>query len=523
MKKTLILLALFCWAPFNLHFSILNTLSAQDTLWVRYDDRFKANQVISLKDVDSIEVRTIQLRLYNNSATGFINKNTASLVPTDAADMQFTNPERYLLKPDLYSGTDYTNSAAKSGYNFVHSLESEHYAVFWDARYGDDPKKIQYPGDGNVTNANTVLDIGERCWKKYVELGFLVPGKSTTDKWKIQLYIPYQKEWRADASGTYGVGGGMTGIGHFNPWAANARGGHTVAHEVGHTFQYLVHADLGGTHGFDYGYGSGASGGNGWWESCADWQAYKIFPDRQFTDGEYFEQHLPLHHLNLLHEDWRYQNCFIQDWWCMKHGKDFIGRLWRESNKPEDPVEAYMRICGLTLDEFADEQMEGYMRMATWDIDGVRDAAKNRIGQHLTYLTQVSGTKDTWQSDVDHCIQNFGYTIINMKVPKADTEVIAHFEGIAGDTGWRKVNVNKAGWRYAFVAYSTKGVRTYGEISKDKTGTATLTIPSGTSRLFFVVMGAPTEYWRHPWDDNNSNDEQWPFRVRFENTNLLGK
>ena len=43
MKKTLILLALFCWAPFNLHFSILNTLSAQDTLWVRYDDRFNVS------------------------------------------------------------------------------------------------------------------------------------------------------------------------------------------------------------------------------------------------------------------------------------------------------------------------------------------------------------------------------------------------------------------------------------------------------------------------------------------------
>ena len=224
-----------------------------------------------------------------------------------------------------------------------------------------------------------------------------------------------------------------------------------------------------------------------------------------------------------MHEDWRYQNCFVQDWWCMKHGKDFIGRIWRESNKPEDPIEAYIRICGLTLDEFCNEQMEGFMRMATWDIDGVRDAAKHRIGQHKTYLTQVSGTKDTWQSDVDHCIQNFGYAIINMNVPKAGTEVSANFEGIAGADGWRKVNVDKAGWRYAFVAYTSAGKRVYGEIQKDKKGTATLTIPSSCTRLFFVVMGAPTEYWRHAWDDNDSNDEQWPFRVQFVNTNLQGK
>ena len=517
MKKN-ILLSTLCLMAITLQ------ATAQDSFWVRYDDRFKANGVISLTDVDSIEVRTSSLRLYNSTLpTGFKNVTTGTLIPTEAASIVTTDPGRYLLKPSTYSSTNYLNANATTGYNFAHSLESEHYAVFWDVRYGENPNYIKHPDNGSVANANTVLSICERCWDKYCELGFMVPGKSTTDKYKIQLYIPYQSEWRADASGTDGVGGGKTGIGHFNPWAATARGGHTVAHEVGHTFQYLVSADLGMSHGFNYGYGSGASGGNGWWESCADWQAYKIFPDRQFTDGEYFEGHLPLCHLNLMHEDWRYQNCFIQDYWCMKHGQDFIGRLWRESNKPEDPVEAYMRICNMTLEQFADEQMEGFMRMATWDIDGVRDAARHRIGQHRTYLTQVSGQANTWQSDADHCIQNFGYAIINMNVPAAGTEVKANFEGIAGASGFRSINVDKAGWRYAFVAYTSGNRTVYGDIVRDKKGTATLTIPSGCTRLFFVVMGAPTEYWRHAWDDNASNDEQWPYRVQFENTNLLGR
>ncbi|MBP5770768.1 MAG: hypothetical protein J6W75_05340 [Bacteroidaceae bacterium] len=508
----------------------LSKTFAQDTLWVRYDDRFRANGIISLKNVDSVGVHPTQLRLYNATLqTGYKNLATSSFVPTDGADMVFSNPGRYLLKPNTYGGTDYTNAAATSGYNFAHCLESDHYAVFWDVRYGENATKIQFPGDGNVTNANTVLNICEQCWEKYVELGFIVPGKSTTDKYKIQLYIPYQKDWRADASGTDGVSGGQTGIGHFNPWAANARGGHTVAHEVGHTFQYLVSADLGASHGYKWGFNGDGWGDCGWWESCADWQAYQIFPDRQFTDGEYFEQHLNAHHLNLLHEDWRYACCYIQDWWCMKHGRDFIGRLWREANKPEDPVETYKRMNNLTQEQFCDEMMEGYMRMATWDIDGVRDRAKHRIGQHKTFLEQVSGTKDTWQSDVDHCIQNYGYAIINMNVPKANSEVKAHFQGLAGADGWKKVNVNRAGWRYAFVAYTTTGERIYGDIQHDKEGVAKLTIPARCSRLFFVVMGAPTQHWQHPWDRNRSadswsqNGEQWPFRVRFENTNLLGK
>lgn len=495
--------------------------AAQDTLWVRYDNRFKANQRVLLTDVDSIRFQTNSMLLL--SGDGNFRTQMYSLMPQDAASMMFADPGRYLLKPDTYASTNYENAAATEGYNFAHSLESEHFAVFWDARFGSNPDRIRI---GSYScSANSVLDVAERCWQTYVgRLGFLKEGSSTTDRYKIQLYIPYQTEWRADAAGTAGVNGGKTGIGHFNPWAASARGGHTVAHEVGHTFQYLVSADLGMQHGFNYGYGSGASGGNGWWESCADWQAYKVFPERQFTDGEYFEGHLPLCHLNLMHEGWRYENCFIQDYWCMKHGEDFIGRLWRESQKPEDPVEAYQRLCGLTQEQFNDEQMEGCMRMATWDIDGIRERAAHRIGQHKTYLNQVSGTTDTWRSDVDHCIQNYGYSIVNMWTAKAGTTVKAHFKGLAGEAGWRSINVDCAGWRYAFVALMSDGQRVYGEVQALREGTAELTIPEGTcTRLFFVVMGAPTKYWRHPWDDNDANDEQWPFEVQFENTNLIGK
>ena len=517
------------YSIFDCQFSIGNAV-AQDTLFVRYDDRFQPNGIISIEGVDSVEVRPNQLRLYTPDATlGYRNVQTSKVVPTDAAEMMFTDPGRYLLKPNTYAGTNYNNAAATSGYNFAHMQESEHYALFWDARYGDNPTRIQYPGDGNVANANTVLNICERCWTTYVALGFIVPGKSTTDKYKIQLYIPYQSDWRADASGTDGVSGGKTGIGHFNPWAAAARGGHTVAHEVGHTFQYLVSADLGEQHGYKWGFNGDGWGDCGWWESCADWQAYKIFPERQFTDGEYFEQHLNAHHLNFLHEDWRYANCFIQDWWVMKHGADFIGRLWRESKKPEDPVETYKRMLGLTQDQFCDEMMEGYMRMATWDIDGVRDRAKQRIGQHKTFLQKVSGTTDTWQSDVAHCIQNYGYAIINMNVGKAGNTVRAHFTGLTDAAGYKYIFPERAGWRYAFVAYTSGGERVYGEVQSAREGTAELVMPEKCTRLFFVVMGAPTQHWQHPWDRNRSadswaqNGEQWPFRVRFENTNLLGK
>ena len=521
MKKTIFSIILLAQA---------SLLSAQDTLWVRYDNRFQRNAVLPIANADSIEIKTAQVVVY--APTG----NKTQAIPAGKCDLQFTWPGRYLLKPSTYSGTNYENANAISGYNFAHSLESEHFAVFWDVRYGNDPKNIKHPQRGEIANAYDVLTVAEKCWDCYVtDLGFIVPGASTTDRYKIQLYIPYQSEWRADASGTDGQEAngtwGMTGLGHFNPWAVTARGGHTIAHEVGHTFQYLVSADLGtdANNHYDRGWRWGWGGGNdnGWWESCADWQAYQIFPDRQFTDGEYFEQHLNAHFLNLLHEDWRYACCYIHDWWAMKNGRSFIGKMWRETQRYEDPIQTYKRMKGMTQEQFNDELMEGYMRMATWDIDGVRERASHRIGQHKTFLKVIDANNAIYQADSTHCIQNYGYAIMNMRRPAAGTTVKAHFTGLTDAQGYHYVYKARAGWRYAFVALQANGTRTYGEVKADKEGTAELTVPQNCTNLFFVVMGAPTSHWCHPWTSGKSskewsmNEEQWPYQIQFEETKPL--
>lgn len=496
--------------------------AAQDTLWVKYDNRFTANKNYVIRNADSLEFRMNDrngaypvLRLYNtNFSKGYTEYRLQTLFGDSqfAGTIMFGNPGRILWHPSTYSGNNYMDD--NSRWSFSRSMESEHFVVFWEKGFGSDPTKAQT----YRFNPKTVLQNAEKIWDTYVtQLGFLVPGRSTTDTYKIQLYVLYQSEWRADASGV----DGKMGIGHMSAGAIGARGGHTVAHEIGHTFQYLVSADLGQQHGYNYGYGEGASGGNGWWESCANWQAYKVYPERQFTDGEYFEGHLPKCHLNLLHEDWRYENCFVQDYWCMKHGQDFIGRLWRESNKPEDPVETYKRLNKLSQDQLCDEFYEGFARMATWDIDGIRDRATHRIGQHQSHLTRTD--EGAWRVDAAYCPQNYGYNIINLNAAAGGTVVKAHFKGIAGADGYRKINVDKAGWRYGFVAYTQDGQTVYGETARDKEGTATLTLPDGCQRLFFVVMGAPTEHWRHPWDDNAQNDEQWPYEVTFEGTDLYGQ
>lgn len=76
-------------------------------------------------------------------------------------------------------------------------------------------------------------------------------------------------------------------------------------------------------------------------------------------------------------------------------------------------------------------------------------------------------------------------------------------------------------WRYGFVSYRADGSRDYSSMYSAKSGQARYTVPSGVQKLYFVVMGAPENYRPHPWDEQELNDEQWPYKVKFGNTDLL--
>ena len=67
--------------------------TAQDTLWVRYTNRFTPNASIVVKDIDSLEFNTSSMKLFKNDGTS-TTKTYSNLLPTDQADLMFTNPGR---------------------------------------------------------------------------------------------------------------------------------------------------------------------------------------------------------------------------------------------------------------------------------------------------------------------------------------------------------------------------------------------------------------------------------------------
>lgn len=515
----------------------LNAQEKPGKMWFQFEDRFTANEVRDLTDVDSLGFTQKSVKLYKY----FPSTDKVVALPfnyrTDGV-YRLDDVERYLVKPNTYSGNDYTKES--STWCFQRSAESEHFIIFW-------AKGLTKQANGNIVggasssvcNVNTLLNNAEKIWDVYVnKLGFLQPGNSTTDRVKIQMYIVNQSDWRADGSGVDGTiweaglgdkrtsSAHKTGIFHCNTWAASDNV--TVAHEIGHTFQYLVSADLGMAHGLNYVLGTDSKG-NEWWEDCANWQAHKVYPSEQFKSNWGNNQNM--HHLNILHEGARYNNCYYQDWWCQLHGLNTVGRVWREAINPEDPIQAYMRMFGLNEETFADEQFTGYAHIASMDIDSWKTYGQGLIGSEQQRLQEVpasiqekylSGENGWWIVDPEYCPQNYGYNANPLKIPAAGTEIKARFKGLAGIEGYRNINASYAGWRYGLVAYCGDGTRVYGDMGRTAEGEVSITVPENCKYIWFVVMGAPTTYWTHSWNDNDADDEQWPYAVQFTNTDPYG-
>ena len=490
---------------------------AQDTLWYHNADRFSEHLAVDMTQYDSISFRPLTMRLYYKKELGKTNDYATRAYNSDKYDyMTFHNPGRIIYKPNEFKSMNFDSSSSR--WCFERSRESEHFIVFWEPGFGLDPKKSDISLDVDL-----MLERAENLFHYYTDtLGFVIPGQSkSTDKYKLEIFVFYQTDWLATGSGY----DDMIGALWCNPWALQAAGGHTLAHEIGHSFQYLVACDLGQTHGWRYGFGTNAEGGCAWWESCAQWQGFKVYPEQQFSN-DYTWQYLDCCNKNLLHEDWRYANYFIQDYWCMLHGQKFIGTLWRESVKPEDPVEAYQRLTGITQEQFNDEIFNYAQRVCTWDINGIRDRGRSHIDNHSAWVHIADGgsltDSNTWLVDSAHCVENYGYNIVRVNTPAAGTTIKAHFKGLAGQSGYRKVKVAQAGWRYGFCALKDDGSRIYGQPFSEAEGTAEMTVPDGVQKIWFVVTGAPKTHWRHAWDDNAANDEQWPWQVQFEGTEKYG-
>lgn len=405
-----------------------------------------------------------------------------------------------------------------NAYYIGRTRQTKNWILFWEKGYGENPTVFTC---GNYTiDMDELLKNADKAFEFYADsLKYIRRGASKTDTYKMVIRLRYEpSEWEATGSGVDNLIGLLT----LTPWAAPSRDWQTLFHEIGHCFQYQVHCDNNNQNGWMYAPGNGK--GCAFWEQCAQWQAYKIMPSAQFNN-EWFNGYLQNVHKHILHESPRYNNYFVQDYWSYKHGMDFMGKLWNQSRSPEDAVEAYMRITNITVSEFYDEMYDCAARFATWDIPVLKNYGASKIDSRpQPAMTKVDD--DYWRIDPSVTPENTGHNIIKLNVPVGETTVSACFEGLNRQPGYRVKNAVSAEWRYGFVAQLQDGSCVYGDMGKstyrEPKDTVRFNCPAGCKRLYFVVSGGSKTYWRQVWDDDDTNDEQWPYQVRFGNTNRYG-
>ena len=422
-------------------------------------------------------------------------------------------------------GTEAELQNPDSYWSYERSMQSKHWILFWEKGYGlDVPNAVP----GILANADRIFEFYADSLK-FITIN---QGKSKTDTYKMIIRLKHTTVWEASGSGIDNQIGLLT----LSNGAHTSRSGQTVAHEIGHCFQYQTHCDNNDWNGWMYNWGQSTL--NVFWEMCAQWQAYKFYPYMQFVwdsnqGNDWFGGTINGLHRHPFCVGLRYNNYFIQDYMCHRHGMGFIGRLWNESRSPEDPLQAYMRLTmtGTTaqnLAQLGDEMWEYGARMTTFDLDPIREQGKSRIG----FRNQTDLKKDAegyWWPTQGNCIENWGNNAIRLNAPSTAKTIYVEFEGEAGADGYNAYNTTKAGWRLGFVALKKDGTRVYGDIASASNSKPQQTVafecPAQCQYVWLVVSGAPTSYWTRDWLSwsEESTVEQWPYRVKFHQTNVYGQ
>ena len=173
--------------------------------------------------------------------------------------------------------------------------------------------------------------------------------------------------------------------------------------------------------------------------------------------------------------------------------------------------------------DFPEEATNLYEGKLTGVTQPVREFGKNYIGKIGWASVYDKGT-GFHTVDPARAPEATGFNHIRLNKPAAGSEISVRFEGIPNTHGFNRVSdPSVAGWNVGFVCLMDDGSRVYSPSTRVRTSAdIAYTIPEGCAKLWMVVAATPEKYLQHLWDEDNTNDEVWPFRVKFTGTDLFG-
>ncbi|MFD2556621.1 DUF6055 domain-containing protein [Sphingobacterium tabacisoli] len=421
-----------------------------------------------------------------------------------------SNAKKLYLPQEIYrvpDGNDYNDK--NSEFSHHRKVESADVAIFWAKEYGDDPKHHEL--ESKRFDPVIILNECDRFYAHYRDVTQMVKkGNSLSDKYKLLFFVIGGDE------GTAFGGGAADSVGVM--WASSLRLQYSpygaVAHEMAHCFQYLAKCDG------NWAYSTPLEGSKGHsiFEMTAQYMLWQVYPEWLTFENYHLNSFMQKTHYAFLHETNMYHAAQVLEYWSMKQGPDFAGRLWRESGIGEDPVKTYKRLTNMEQSAFNDEMFDGYRRFMTWDLDRIAYVMRPYANQHFTKLESAEG--GWYKIASTHAPQNYGYNGIKLDGFSDGGILELDFRGLVGADGYRAIDLDNAGWRYGFVASTAEGTCFYSNVGSEKQGKIEFVVPKDTKYLWLVVSGAPKEHKVHLVDGDESNDEQWPYAIKLRGASV---
>ena len=431
------------------------------------------------------------------------------------------------------------------------SRESDNVIVFWDKFYGTKAPDELAKSNALYVDVNDLLAKAEAFFElECSELGFVNPETSNLSKYKVMILLNHTTDWVCYGGGyDYQVSALWLSPSTCHPV------GHSVAHEVGHSFHYMCYAES-SNHGAKSSTQTGFHGpvGNGsvTWEQTAQWQANQSYPELMFDQsiGVFRNSH----NLAFTHEWHRYQSYWFFYYLCQIMGsRTAVADVWNYNvTSVQDFNQVLMRQQGWSVADLYRHYYEYAARCATWDFEACAPYRDAYIGD-FHYSAVLTGQRQ-YQVSYASAPQSTGFNVIPLSVPEAGTQVNATFislrpsivtklaEGdpalyLNGSTQWAESGRNSyyttgtvsyKGFRLGYVALLEDGTRQYFHEdsiyckgSSADTAVVSMTVPEGTKQLWMIVSPAPSKYYQHLWDETfNANDDAWPYSVAFEGTDI---
>ncbi|UYQ95953.1 DUF6055 domain-containing protein [Chitinophaga horti] len=417
----------------------------------------------------------------------------------------------------VYYPTQFS-SAPWNEWNPNYKYESTNFVIFWGAKVGANPATY---ADANLRFDPAAIAANlEASYNYFVNTVGFHDGSGKLGLYKMIIVM----------NDTYNGAGGPTGwafggaydemIGAMWIHPNATRDPYVIAHELAHAFQSQNRIDFKPTGG---GFNNYEPAGF-FWEAHANYMRCLQYPTFASDD---LPRWLMTRHFHLASTRHHYSTFK----WLMNIQQNFggvntVNRLWRESNANETAMETWRRISGWTQAQLCTNMYDYAKREVNFDYPAqgfgadIRaqiniyktSAAENHwLWREHTILTQISATTNRYIVPKYMAPQDYGMNIIPLHPNCSSNTVHVKFKGHTEVNG-------QAGWRWGFVEVLSNGTTSvYGATQSSSDGEATYTLTNASSKLYLVVMGAPTAKHDYVWEPGHPRIHRYPYELRIEN------